>query len=241
MPIHLFISDLHLSEGEPNLFRLFCHFLKTYAYKAQALYILGDLFEAWIGDDDLTPFHQSVIAELAALTGSGVPAYLLHGNRDFLLGKQFSKLTGVTLLPDPYLLRLPKEQILLIHGDSLCSNDKTYMRFRKFVRAKPLNHLFLKMPLPMRRTIASILRRFSQRKSQNKAAYALDVNQQEVVKQLNLNQATTLIHGHIHIPGRYKQKIDGRETERIVLGAWHKKGNVLVLHGQRKEWLEFGL
>lgn len=235
----LLISDLHLSEREPHLLQLFQFFIKTYAYQAQALYILGDLFEVWIGDDDLTPFHQSVMALLKTLTEVGVPVYLMSGNRDFLLGKRFCTFTGCTLIPDPYSVSFGQERVLLTHGDSLCSDDQEYMVYRTCVRSWMFKYLFLRIPLWMRQKIAQKARYISQHRRPKKLTTALDVNLEAVQAQFKQYLVTTLIHGHIHRPGRYQYFVDKKPVERIVLGAWHERGNALIFRDDQKQWVEF--
>lgn len=224
----LFISDLHLSPERPQIVRLFCEFLGKRARTAEGLYILGDLFEYWIGDEAVgQPALAPVIQALRGLTASGVPVSLLHGNRDFLLGEGFSLATGCKILPDPYPIRLGSEDAILMHGDTLCTDDVDYQRFRSQVRDPRWIAAFLAKPVAERIAMAQQYRELSKQATQAKSDEIMDVNGQAVVEILRAHPVRWLIHGHTHRPGRHNLTLDGREVSRIVLGDWYDQGSVL--------------
>lgn len=224
----LFISDLHLDEKRPDITRAFFDFLHNHARNAQSLYILGDFFEAWIGDDDQSPLLDAVSKELKALTDSGVTLNLMHGNRDFLIGTQFCESVGAQLLNDPTVIELNGEATLLMHGDSLCSDDKEYMQFRKMLRSAPWQKEALAKPLEERRAIAQHLRMASSEANSNKAEDIMDVNSDDVLHEMQAHDCYRLIHGHTHRPMRHPLDIAGRPAERIVLGDWDRAMWVLI-------------
>ena len=193
---NLIIADLHLEEGRPEITALFFKFLKEEACQAQALYILGDLFEAWIGDDDTCPFNQSVIQALAKLSKQGTRLYFMPGNRDFLIGKHFLSQSGCELLPDEYLAQFGEHQTLLMHGDTLCTQDVKYLKFRKRARNFFIQKFFLFKSLEKRRALAAKARSLSAAHTQNTAAYIMDVTQEEVERVLRKHHTSRLIHGH---------------------------------------------
>ncbi len=220
----LLISDLHLEEQRPDITRAFLHFLETRATQAKALYILGDFFEAWIGDDCMSPFQHSIAKALRTLSDSGVAVYLMHGNRDFLLGRDFCREAACTLLADPCVQRFNGEPVLLMHGDSLCTRDEAYMRLRRWLR-NPLSLFILRnLPLSTRKKLASDLRRQSREQTRLKASDIVDVTPEEVPSLLRRHGVTRLIHGHTHRPAIHELEVDGRSAQRIVLGDWDRQG-----------------
>jgi UDP-2,3-diacylglucosamine hydrolase len=224
----LFISDLHLSAERPRINQLFFDFLENIATGAEALYILGDLFEYWAGDDDLaTPFHTDVAKHLASLKNTGVPVYLMHGNRDFLIGEAFAKVAGLTLLPDPTQLTLYGTPTLLLHGDTLCTDDTSYLTFRAQVRAPAWQREFLAKPLAERKMIIEKMRHESEREKGSKAAEIMDVNQLTVIGLLREYSYPQLIHGHTHRPALHRHKVDGHTCVRWVLPDWYESGGYL--------------
>ncbi len=217
---YLFISDLHLSAEQPGTSELFFHFLAGRARRAQHLYILGDLFDTWIGDDDDTPLHIRVISALRRLSDSGTAIHLQHGNRDFLLGGAFARAAGCTLMKDPQRVELHGVPTLLMHGDLLCSDDIPYQKFRRKVRNPLLQWLFLRRGLDKRRAQAAAYRRRSGEAKSAKKAEIMDVNQATVLDTMRRYQVQRLIHGHTHRPARHELKLDGRSAVRWVLGEW---------------------
>lgn len=228
----LFISDLHLSDQQPALTELFLHFLQHQARKAEALYILGDLFETWIGDDNTTPFNQKIIAALADLTMHGVNIYFMPGNRDFLIGKQFIKKTGCKLLTDPTYTSLYGIPTLLSHGDRWCTLDRRYVYFRHLTRTRLLQWLFLRLSLAQRQKMAAYLR------AKNHPITTSDTTKYDVVMTELFNclqryPAQLIIHGHTHQPciqlfQRHEQKPFSHVIKRYVLSDWHpKQANLL--------------
>jgi len=220
----LLISDLHLEEERPDITRAFLHFLATRACQAEALYILGDFFEVWIGDDAITPFQQSIADALRALSERGTRIYLMHGNRDFMLGKGFCRAAGCTLLGDPSVVELGGERVLLMHGDSLCTRDEGYMRLRRLLR-NPLSLFILRhLPLSTRRKLARKLRNESRAQTRIKASDIIDVTPELIPRVLAEHGVRTLIHGHTHRPATHELEVDGRPARRIVLGDWDQQG-----------------
>lgn len=221
---YLFISDLHLEAKRPDITRAFLHCLEQRAMRADELYILGDFFEVWLGDDDPNPLAREIAAALARLADAGVKTYLMHGNRDFLLGKRFCREARCTLLPDPYVANLNGERVLLMHGDSLCIDDIGYMRMRRTLR-NPLSLFVLRnLPLTTRHKIGRKLRNESQAQTQQKASDITDVNLGQVAEVMRHHQVRTLIHGHTHRPAVHELIIEGQPARRYVLGDWDKRG-----------------
>lgn len=225
----LFISDLHLSPNQPAMTRLFLHFLQYQAKRAEALYILGDLFETWIGDDNLTPFNTTIITALSELSASGVAIYFMPGNRDFLVGNHFIQQTGCHYLSDPCVINLYGIPTLLTHGDSFCSLDKKYMCYRRCSRNPLLQTLFLKLPLSRRQKIANRLRGVDHVMTENASKF--DVVMDELYQCLKKYPGTELIiHGHTHQPCIQLLKHDHTQLKRFVLSDWHNTlGNALVV------------
>jgi UDP-2,3-diacylglucosamine hydrolase len=226
----LFISDLHLDGERPDITAQFLEFLEREAQQAQALYILGDLFEAWIGDDDPDPDKRRVIAALRDLTTGGVPVYFIHGNRDFLIGRRFAAETGATLLPDPTLIQLYGQRVLLMHGDTLCIDDPHYQRLRRIVRNPLVQFILRRLTLPQRLKLAARMREGSKAHiaSMDKAApQIMDVNQAEVRRTFEHQRVDYIVHGHTHRPAIHKVRLANRTVTRIVLGDWYEQGSVL--------------
>jgi UDP-2,3-diacylglucosamine hydrolase len=224
----LFISDLHLSPQRPALTQLFVDFLEQRAPAACQLYILGDLFDAWIGDDD-EPLPE-VSAALKRLTEQGTRCAVMHGNRDFLLGRRFARTTGCDLIPDPYLIQVGGEPVLLMHGDLLCTDDLAYQRFRRRVRNPIVQRLFLWSPLTKRRRIAADYRQRSAEAMAAKEDAIMDVNGSAVSGQMRRFGVRRLIHGHTHRPGEHVLTLDGRRALRHVLSDWKDDRGELLAH-----------
>lgn len=237
----LFISDLHLEAERPDITRAFLHFLSTRARKAQALYILGDFFEAWIGDDGMDEFQHSIARALRELSDRGTRVYIMHGNRDFLIGQAFCREAGCTLLRDPSLIDLDGEKILLMHGDSLCTLDAAYMKLRRWLR-NPLSLFILRnLPLATRHKLARKLRKESRAQTRMKASEIVDVTPAEVEKIMRDKGVRILIHGHTHRPAVHELEIDGRPARRIVLGDWDSQGWALEADEQGLQQAPFPL
>ncbi|MDQ7987332.1 UDP-2,3-diacylglucosamine diphosphatase [Pseudomonas sp. G34] len=220
----LLISDLHLEEERPDITRAFLHFLDTRARQAEALYILGDFFEVWIGDDAMSPFQHGIAGALRRLSDSGTRIYLMHGNRDFLLGKAFCREAGCTLLGEPHTVELAGEKVLLMHGDSLCTRDIGYQKMRRLLR-NPLSLFILRnLPLNTRHQLARKLRSESRSQTRMKASDIVDVTPAEVQRVMGRYGVKTLIHGHTHRPDVHALQVDGQPARRIVLGDWDKYG-----------------
>jgi UDP-2,3-diacylglucosamine hydrolase len=220
----LFISDLHLHESRPQVTRAFFHFLYTHAIHAEALYILGDFFDAWIGDDDNSELLQDVASGLHKLSELGVAIYFMHGNRDFLLGKAYASKAGLSLIDDGTVIDLYGTPTLLMHGDTLCTDDVDYQQFRTMVRNPQWQQQILAQPLAARRALATQLREKSQSMNSLKADDIMDVSTTEVVAQMENAGVTRMIHGHTHRPARHQLVVAGKPAERIVLGDWHDTG-----------------
>ena len=223
----LFISDLHLSAERPDITSLFIHFLNHEARQAEALYILGDLFEAWLGDDMVLPEYTKAIAGMKALNDSGVPLYIMHGNRDFLLGEAFATQSGATLLDDPTVIDLYGQPTLLLHGDTLCTDDVPYQQFRAMVRDPAWQEAILAHSPADRLALAKQYRELSQTETGNKAEDIMDVNQQAVEQLMQDKGIYRMIHGHTHRPAVHEFVIDTQPAQRIVLGDWYEQGSVL--------------
>ncbi len=223
----LFISDLHLDSDHPEIQQQFLEFMQQDAKRCDALYILGDLFEVWLGDDDDNPDHQQIISNLKELSSQGTPIYIQHGNRDFLLGQHFAQQAGCTILDDPSVIDLYGEQVLIMHGDLLCSDDADYQAFRQQVRKPEWQAQFLQQSLAQRKQIAEGLRQKSQQETQAKTTEIMDVTQSTVDQYMQQHNVYILIHGHTHRPDIHKWKHNSDDRKRIVLGDWHAQGSVL--------------
>jgi UDP-2,3-diacylglucosamine hydrolase len=227
----LFISDLHLDASRPDITAQFLDFLRTDAREAKAVYILGDLFETWIGDDDPDADKQRIQTALRELTAAGVPCFVMHGNRDFLIGEQFLRITGCQLLQDPTTVVLDGERVLLLHGDLLCTVDHAYQRLRRLTRNRFAQWLLRRLSLKRRLAMAAALRAQSQQhiaktKEQQREAI-MDVNASAVSETFKANRVHRMIHGHTHRPAVHPLAIDGQAATRIVLGDWYTQGSVL--------------
>ena len=237
----LLISDLHLEQERPDISRAFLHFLETRATQAEALYILGDFFEVWIGDDAISPFQRSIAQALRQLSDSGTRIYLMHGNRDFMLGKAFCREAGCTLLKDPSVVELGGEKVLLMHGDSLCTQDAAYMKLRRWLR-NPLSLFILRnLPLATRHKLARKLRNESRAQTRMKASDIVDVTPDEVPRIMAAHGVRTLIHGHTHRPAVHQLMLDDQPARRIVLGDWDKQGWALKIDENGFEQAPFPL
>jgi UDP-2,3-diacylglucosamine hydrolase len=216
----LFISDLHLEESRPDITGAFLGFLKTHAMGVERLYILGDFFEAWIGDDERTPLQEQVAAALREVRDSGTEIFLMHGNRDFLIGNDYCERAGATLLDDPTVIDLYGTPALLMHGDSLCTADVEYQKFRANMRNPQMQKMMLARPLEDRQQMARQLRQMSMAKNQGKAEDIMDVTPEEVVRELEHHGVQLMIHGHTHRPAIHDLEANGEPARRIVLGDW---------------------
>ena len=230
----LFISDLHLAPERPAAVELFTAFLCGRAREAEALYILGDLFDAWIGDDDYLPPYAAIRSALRALTESGTRCAIMRGNRDFLIGRAFAQDTGCSLLEDPALIDLAGTPTLLMHGDLLCTDDVAYQKFRRRVRNPLVQRLFLWKSLARRRAIAADYRSKSGAATAEKHEDIMDVNQGTVEDYMRRFGVQRLVHGHTHRPADHLFDLDGRAATRHVLAEWSAdRGEALVLSGGR--------
>lgn len=235
----LFISDLHLDSQHPELTQLFIGFLQTQARHAQTLYILGDFFEVWIGDDEASPLQVYIADQLRQLTEHGVQIFIMHGNRDFLLGQQFAQAAGCQLIPDPCVINLYGVSTLLMHGDSLCIADKKYKLFRGLVRQAWLQKLFLALPIKLREKIAQRMRQASSSHTRDLDAYVMDSDITAIIKAMQQYKVKLLIHGHTHRPSLHLFQTE-TWLEQIVLSDWHtNQGNVLVCHPDGRRILQY--
>ena len=232
-----FISDLHLSDKHPELTQAFFKFLEESKEACTHLFILGDLFETWIGDDDDSPIYIEIKQALKAFTTNGPETFFIHGNRDFLVGEAFAKETGITLLPDPYTLEINNQKVILSHGDFLCTDDKDYIDFRNQVRDKDWQDEFLKKSLSQRKQIARNLRTDSKEATSKKSNEITDVNNQSVEDFINEHQPHIFIHGHTHRPNIH----DVGSSKRIVLGDWREYGWLLTIDGQEFNLEKFSI
>jgi UDP-2,3-diacylglucosamine hydrolase len=223
----LFISDLHIDASRRPIIRQFTEFLQTEARAADALYILGDLFDSWVGDDAPDAGQSAAIAAIKALTSSGVPCFVMHGNRDFLLGPQFCTDTGARLLPDPLIVTLYGEPVLVMHGDALCTDDRAYQRLRATVRDEDWQRHFLALSVAARRALAGAARTGSKAHMASMQDAITDVNAESVAAALRAAGTSILLHGHTHRPGVHTLSVDERECARIVLGDWHAQGSLV--------------
>jgi len=217
-----FISDLHLEESRPDITDAFLAFLKDKAMGIDALYILGDFFEAWIGDDERTPLQQSVAEALRDVNASGTKILIMHGNRDFLIGEDYCDRCGATLLDDPTVVDLYGTPYLLMHGDSLCTADVEYQKFRTNMRSPQWQQMILQRPLEDRKTMARQIREISMAKNKGKEEFIMDVTPEEVVRELEKHGVQQMIHGHTHRPAEHDLTANGAPAKRIVLGDWHE-------------------
>jgi UDP-2,3-diacylglucosamine hydrolase len=223
----LFISDLHIDDSRPAITEQFLSFLAAEAREAEALYILGDLFESWVGDDAADAAQSAAIRGLHSLTSQGVPCFVMHGNRDFLLAAQFCRMSGAELLPDPLIVTLYGEPVLVTHGDALCTDDRAYQRLRATVRDADWQRQFLALSIASRRALAGAARVGSQAHTAAVEYAITDVNADSVAMALRGAGTATLLHGHTHRPAIHPLQVDGRPCTRIVLGDWYDQGSLL--------------
>jgi UDP-2,3-diacylglucosamine hydrolase len=223
----LFISDLHLDDRRPETTALLQQFLQDEAVNADALYILGDLFEFWLGDDVPSKCSVEVAASLSSLGDKGVPCYFMHGNRDFLLQEDYAKLAGMTLLPEEHVADLYGEQVLLMHGDSLCTDDIPYQQFRALVRDPAWQQDFLSKTPQERLQVALQARDASTEHKGNVTMDIMDVNPGEVIAAFEHHGVSRMIHGHTHRPATHDLEVNGQTVQRIVLGDWYTQSSVL--------------
>ncbi len=239
-PIY-FIADLHLESSDSGRTRLLLDFLSGPARQARALYILGDLFEVWIGDDAPRPPAASVSRALKTLQEQGVALYFMVGNRDFLLGQDFCEQAGLELIEEPCLIKHQQPSILLLHGDSLCTDDHDYQRFRRRVRDPHWQQRMLARPVWLRRVLAGLARLLSRRRNIGKPEAIMDVNPAAAVDTLRQHASLCLIHGHTHRPALHRLEVDAQPALRAVLGDWHDEtACILQLDDQRLKLLELG-
>lgn len=227
MSVTYFISDLHLSADRQDISECLFRFLKNEAIHADALYILGDLFEVWIGDDDISPFSESVASALKTLSLSA-PIYFIHGNRDFAIRQAFADKAGMTILPEQHVIDLYGRRALLMHGDELCTRDIEYQKFRKKSRGWWWPRLMLMLPLETRQKIAKNGRETSKNNQKQLTADIMDVTQSEVELAMQHHDVDLLIHGHTHRPAVHEFTVLERRMTRIVLGDWYDQGSILI-------------
>jgi UDP-2,3-diacylglucosamine hydrolase len=234
----LFVSDLHLTARRPETALLFQRFLAGPARAAGALYILGDLFDYWAGDDDLgDPFNASVCAALADLAGGGTDTFFMPGNRDFLAGDQFGVASRLTFLADPTVVDVAGAPTLLMHGDTLCTDDTDYLAFRAIARSPQWRADLLAKPLAERKAMLDVLRATSETAKQGKDDDVMDANAEAVAEAFRRHGVCRLIHGHTHRQARHEHRVDHRACERWVLGDWHAGGNALAVDAHGCRWL----
>lgn len=222
-----FISDLHLSRERPAINQLFLNFLQEHAPQADAVYILGDLFEVWLGDDMILPEYQPAIEAIASTVKNGTPVYVMYGNRDFLMKEKFEELSGAKLIHEPYVIDLYGKPTLLLHGDSLCTDDVEYQKFKAMVRNPKWQAQVLAKSPEERLALAKQLRETSKSETASKAEDIMDVNQQTVEQTMQDNHVLHLIHGHTHRPATHEFTIDDNKATRIVLADWYETGSFL--------------
>ena len=228
--MHLFISDLHLTPERPEANERFFEFIEGKARGAEALYVLGDLFEGWLGDDAIVERFNAVIAGFfAGLSRAGTKLYVMHGNRDFLIGERFCKETGARLLDDPTVVEIDGAPTLLMHGDTLCTDDVEYQSWRSKSRAPAFMAAFLAKPLEERRAMSVAMREKSKEVIAGKAAEIMDVNAGAVREAFHRHGVSRLVHGHTHRPGHHELEVDGRRCERWVLPDWYGRGGYLEI------------
>ena len=226
-----FISDLHLDESKPVITRLFQTFIKQIIKEnvnGTELYILGDLFESWVGDDYDNPFHNEIKLLLASISNSGVKVFFLYGNRDFLIGDRFLAETGIELLDDPALLTINEKLVLVTHGDQMCLDDHDYQNFRAMVRNPEWQKEFLSFPISKRLIIAGEAKDASKQSKQEKVIEIMDVNDKAVAAIFNEHQIDLMIHGHTHRPMKHEIVLDGKAYYRYVLGDWAEDSAIII-------------
>lgn len=231
----LFISDLHLDNSRPEVTACFKNFLAGEARQADRLYILGDLFEVWIGNDPDDTNQQSVVQALRDFSDADGSCRFTHGNRDFLIDAGFAASTGIEILPPQHVIELYGEKALLLHGDELCTDDKSYQRMRRVFRSSSLQAIFRALPGVVQRAVARRVRGASESAINQKPPVILDVNPQAVDATMRKHEVRLMIHGHTHRPAIHKLTLDGQAARRIVLGAWYEQASVLRWNEQGPE------
>jgi len=229
--VALFISDLHLQAAMPRTAEAFFRFLRNHALHTRQLYLLGDIFEYWAGDDDDNAFNQQVIAAIRVVSNSGVEVFWISGNRDFLVGEKFAAACGIKLLSDPFVVCIGGEKIVLTHGDSLCTDDHAYMAFRAQVRQAKWQSEFLARPLEQRKAIIAGLRQGSREAQKEKSDAIMDVNEGAVRTMFDTIDTVTMIHGHTHRPARHVTQSNGTECHRYVLPDWNWDCDIDAMRG----------
>lgn len=222
-----FLSDTHLEPNAPNTTLCLLDFLQKGAWRADALYILGDFFEAWVGDDDSSPFNEQIKQALLRCHQGGLAIYLMPGNRDFLLGPAWTQRAGIQLIPDPSLIQLYGKPVLLLHGDSLCTLDHRHQAFRRKTKSRLYRHLFLSLPLSWRSHIGQSIRTRSKERHQTLAPEIMDVTEKAVQNAFQREEVDCMIHGHTHKPACHTHTVEDKIYQRIVLGDWHQQGSLL--------------
>ena len=223
----LFISDLHLEANQPEIGTQFLSFLAGEALGAEALYVLGDLFEVWLGDDDPNPYYRAMKSALRTLSDTGVPVYFMHGNRDFTIGADFAAETGITLLDDPTVVDLYGDQVLLCHGDALCTDDVQYQQIRAMTRKPEWQAMMLAKSIEERIAFAVEARKESMERGESLSDEIMDVNQEAVAAALQEYGVAVMLHGHTHRPAVHSVDLGDRKATRIVLGDWYEQGSVV--------------
>lgn len=238
----LFISDLHLSPDRPFIIELFIQFINERAIHSEALYILGDFFEYWIGDDDPATELTSIFSAFETLKHHQVPVYFMHGNRDFLVGNNFEKKTHCKIINDPSIIEINNHKIILLHGDSLCTKDTQYQEFKKLVRSESWKQKFTSKSLIERKKIIEGLRKTSREETSSKDENIMDAEQDAIDELMQEEQVQFMIHGHTHRPKIHYTMLNGTKTTRIVLGDWYDHGSILSIKtGKNDHELEYYL
>lgn len=230
MAKHLFIADLHLSPERPEIIQLFIDFLNQQAAQAESLYILGDFVEYWLGDDDNAKGLDNVFNALKQLADKGLKIFIMHGNRDFLMSDAHARRYNCTLIHEPYIAIFDNQPVLLMHGDTLCTDDVSYQKFRSVLRSDAWKNDFLSKPLAERKKIAQGLREQSQAATRDKQAEIMDVNADAVKKAFIDNDIALIIHGHTHRPAVHELTVNNKPVKRIVLGDWFDQGSLLAFN-----------
>lgn len=231
----LFVSDLHLNAERPEKLELFAQFIDALDQRCDGIYLLGDIFEFWHGDDDYSEDHTLIIDGLTTITNKQIPLYIQKGNRDFLIGKSFTRNTGSRLLSDPACIDLYGQKYLIMHGDLLCTDDLAYQRFRRFVNNRWYQRLFLLLPLSIRRKISARVRHASVEETQSKSEAIMDVNENTVNEYLLRHDVYSIIHGHTHRPAHHQWTLHDKTANRYVLGDWYEDESILYASSAGKE------
>lgn len=234
----IFISDTHFNEKQPRITERFLKFLELNLAYINALYLLGDLFNTWIGDDNDSPLIQRISQALADCAKKGILIYFIHGNRDYLIGKTFAKRCNMILLPQETCILLYHEPTLIMHGDTLCTEDKSYQLYRKIMFSRWMKAACLFLPLSWRKAAADRLRKASQKKQSTKSYHIIDVSEKSVIESLKKHQTQWLIHGHTHRPNHHKINQLEKTAHRLVLGAWsNTEGSAIIASKEKKPYL----